>query len=80
MRALPLLWIAAELGWVVAECGRQPWVVQGILPTFMATSSLNVTQLITSLSGFFIFYTVLAIIEVFLLVKYIKIGPQESLA
>lgn len=78
--ALPLPWIAAELGWVVAECGRQPWVVQGILPTFMATSSLNLSQLITSLSGFFIFYTVLAIIEVFLLVKYIKIGPQESLA
>ncbi len=77
--ALPLPWIAAELGWVVAECGRQPWVVQGILPTFMATSSLSATQLITSLAGFFIFYTALAVIEIFLLVKYIKMGPQESL-
>lgn len=78
--ALPLPWIAAELGWIVAEYGRQPWVVQGILPTFMATSSLSLSQLFISLSGFFIFYTVLAIIEVWLLVKYIKIGPQENVA
>ena len=74
--ALPLPWIAAELGWVVAEYGRQPWVVQGILPTFMATSSLKTSQLLTSLSSFFIFYTVLAVIELYLMVKYIKIGPD----
>ena len=76
--ALPLPWIAAELGWVVAEYGRQPWVVQGILPTAMATSSLSVPQLITSLGSFFIFYTVLAIIEVYLMVKYIRLGPDSS--
>lgn len=74
--ALPLPWIAAELGWVIAEYGRQPWVVQGILPTFMATSSLEVSQLLTSLASFFVFYTVLAIIEVYLMVKYIKLGPD----
>lgn len=76
--ALPLPWIAAELGWVVAEYGRQPWVVQGILPTALATSSLSVSQLITSLASFFIFYTILAIIEVYLMVKYIRIGPDNS--
>lgn len=75
--ALPLPWIAAELGWVVAEYGRQPWVVQGILPTAMATSSVTVAQLITSLTSFFIFYTVLAIIEVYLMVKYIRLGPDN---
>ena len=76
--ALPLPWIAAELGWIVAEYGRQPWVVQGILPTSMATSSVSVPQLLTSLASFFIFYTVLAIIEVYLMVKYIRIGPDSS--
>ena len=76
--SLPLPWIAAELGWIVAEYGRQPWVVQGILPTSMATSSLSVPQLITSLAGFFIFYTVLAIIEVYLMIKYIRLGPTDS--
>ncbi|MFZ4077508.1 MAG: cytochrome ubiquinol oxidase subunit I, partial [Legionellaceae bacterium] len=50
--ALPLPWIAAELGWVIAEYGRQPWVVQGILPTAMATSSITANQVMTSLVSF----------------------------
>ena len=76
--SLPLPWIAAELGWIVAEYGRQPWVVQGILPTAMATSSTSVAQLLTSLAGFFIFYSVLAIIEVYLMIKYIRLGPDNA--
>jgi cytochrome d ubiquinol oxidase subunit I len=78
MWSLPLPWVAAELGWVVAEYGRQPWVVQGILPTAMGASSINVSQALTSLSGFVIFYTVLAIIEVYLMIKYIRKGPDDS--
>lgn len=76
LAALPLPWVAAELGWVVAEYGRQPWVVQGILPTRLGVSSLDVHHLLTSLSGFVIFYTILALIEVFLMVKYIRLGPD----
>lgn len=75
--ALPLPWIAAELGWIIAEYGRQPWVVQGILPTAMATSSVSVPQVLTSLISFIVFYSVLAIVEVYLMVKYIRIGPEE---
>lgn len=75
--ALPLPWIAAELGWVVAEYGRQPWVVQDILPTAMATSSLSTTQVLTSITGFILFYTILAIVEIFLMVKYIRLGPDN---
>ncbi len=78
--SLPLPWIAAELGWVVAEYGRQPWIVHGILPTFMGSSSISVAQVLISLSGFFLFYTVLAIIEVYLMVKYIRLGPDGYLA
>lgn len=75
--SLPLPWLAAELGWVVAEYGRQPWVVQGILPTFMATSSVSSAQVATSLTGFVIFYTILAIVEVFLMIKAIRLGPEN---
>ena len=78
--SLPLPWIAAELGWVIAEYGRQPWVVHGILPTSLATSSLSAPQLITSLISFIVFYTILAIVEVYLMVKYIRIGPENALA
>ncbi|MDR3503487.1 MAG: cytochrome ubiquinol oxidase subunit I [Legionella sp.] len=75
--ALPLPWLAAELGWVVAEYGRQPWAVQGVLPTMMGTSSVSTTQVLTSISGFVLFYSTLAVVEVYLMVKYIRLGPDN---
>jgi len=74
--SLPLPWVAAELGWVVAEYGRQPWVVQGILPTFMGASSVSAGNVMTSIAGFVLFYTALAVVEMFLMVKYIRLGPD----
>lgn len=77
--SLPLPWIAAELGWFIAEHGRQPWVIEGILPTFLGVSSISANHVWTSLAGFVIFYTGLAIIEMFLMVKYVKLGPDNYL-
>lgn len=77
--ALPLPWVAAELGWVVAEYGRQPWVVHGILPTFMGTSTLSAGQVMTSIAGFVLFYSILAIVELYLMVKYVRLGPEHTL-
>lgn len=77
--SLPLPWIAAELGWFVAEHGRQPWVIEGILPTFLGTSSLSANSLFTSLTGFGIFYTLLTGIEIYLMAKYIRLGPEYML-
>lgn len=77
--SMPLPWIAAEMGWVVAEYGRQPWAVQGILPTMLSTSSVSAAQVITSISGFVLFYTILAIVEVYLMLKYIRLGPDNLL-
>ncbi|TAL61968.1 MAG: cytochrome bd-I ubiquinol oxidase subunit CydA, partial [Legionella sp.] len=74
--SLPLPWVAAELGWVVAEYGRQPWAVQGILPTFMGSSSVSAANVWTSIAGFVLFYTVLAVVELYLMVKYIRLGPD----
>ncbi len=76
--SLPLPWIASELGWVVAEYGRQPWAVQGILPTAMGTSSVSATQILTSIAGFVIFYTALAVVELYLMIKYIRLGPNDQ--
>ncbi len=72
---LPLPWLAAELGWFVAEHGRQPWAIEGVLPTFLAVSPIPTSSVALSLAGFVVFYTVLAVIEVFLLKKYVKLGP-----
>ncbi len=74
--SFPLAWIASWCGWFVAEFGRQPWVVEGVLPTFLGTSSLTTGHLWFSLSGFVIFYTILAVVEVFLMIKYIRRGPE----
>ena len=77
--AIPLPWIAAELGWFVAEHGRQPWVIEGILPTFLAISSVSKAQVLTSLFGFVILYSILLIVDIFLMVKFIKMGPNKIL-
>ncbi|MDR3494847.1 MAG: cytochrome ubiquinol oxidase subunit I [Ancalomicrobiaceae bacterium] len=75
--AIPAPWIACELGWFVAEFGRQPWAIGEVLPTFLATSSLTSGDLIFSLTGFISFYTLLLIIELYLMVKFARLGPSS---
>lgn len=75
--SLPLPWIAAEAGWIVAEIGRQPWVVEGILPTFLAVSSVTANHVLVTLLGFIGFYSALLIVDVYLMIKAIRLGPGE---
>ncbi|SNS30767.1 cytochrome ubiquinol oxidase subunit I [Antarctobacter heliothermus] len=75
---IPAPWIAAELGWFVAEYGRQPWTVDGVLPTALSVSHLSVQDLLLTLAGFMIFYTVLFVVEMGLMLKYIRRGPTED--
>jgi cytochrome d ubiquinol oxidase subunit I len=75
--AIPLPWIAAEFGWIVAEMGRQPWSIAGILPTTLAASSLEPGDLYLSLAGFVVFYTGLFVIEIMLMFKYARLGPSS---
>jgi cytochrome d ubiquinol oxidase subunit I len=77
--SLPLPWLAAELGWIVAEYGRQPWAIEGVLPTFLAVSSTDAGNVALSLTGFVLFYSALLITDAFLLVKYIRLGPSHEL-
>ena len=74
--SLPLPWLAAELGWIVAEYGRQPWAIDGVLPTFLGVSTTSMANVVLSLSGFAIFYSALALIDVYLLVRMIRRGPD----
>jgi cytochrome bd ubiquinol oxidase subunit I len=77
--SLPLPWIAAELGWIVAEYGRQPWAIDGVLPTFLASSSASVGQVLFTLAGFLLFYSSLLVVDVILMLKYIRMGPLKAL-
>ncbi len=76
--SLPLPWIASELGWFVAEYGRQPWIIEGILPTYMGVSSISAGSVWFSLIGFVVFYSALLAVDVFLMVKYVRIGPYRK--
>jgi cytochrome d ubiquinol oxidase subunit I len=78
--SLPLPWIAAELGWIVAEYGRQPWVIVGVLPTALGVSSVSTGAVTFSLLGFVLFYSVLLVVDFFLLQKYIRLGPERALS
>jgi len=73
--AIPLPWIAIEAGWLLAEVGRQPWAVEGVLPTFLGASSLTVAHLWTTIVCFTLLYGALAIVEVGLILRAVKKGP-----
>ncbi|MBB3913760.1 MULTISPECIES: cytochrome ubiquinol oxidase subunit I [Rhizobium] len=76
--AIPLPWVAIEFGWVVAEFGRQPWVIEGVLPTAAAVSSLGASTVLLTIIGFAALYTVLIVIEMSLMIKAIRQGPEPD--
>ena len=75
--SIPLPWVSSELGWFVAEYGRQPWCIDGILPTRLGASSLTVGDMWLSLGGFLILYSSLLIVELYLMVRTIRKGPED---
>jgi cytochrome d ubiquinol oxidase subunit I len=78
---IPLPYIACQIGWIVAEVGRQPWIVYGMLKTSDAVSkSVSAGQVIVSLAGFTLLYGFLAIVDIYLLTKYAKQGPDDGAA
>ncbi|HEY0296978.1 MAG TPA: cytochrome ubiquinol oxidase subunit I [Bordetella sp.] len=76
--SLPLPWIAIESGWFVAEYGRQPWVIEGVLPTYYAASGLSMLDLAITLAVFVLLYTVLLIVGIKVMLHAIKAGPKDS--
>ena len=74
---IPMPWIASEMGWFVAEYGRQPWTIYGILPTHLSTSTIGAGSLYGSLAGFLFFYTGLLVVEMYLMFKYARLGPAS---
>jgi cytochrome d ubiquinol oxidase subunit I len=65
------------MGWLVAEIGRQPWSVYEVLPTWMAASTHSVAYLTFSLTGFVLLYTIFIVIEMYLMVRAVRRGPDQ---
>jgi cytochrome d ubiquinol oxidase subunit I len=75
---MPLAYVASMAGWIVTEVGRQPWVVQDLMPTLTAASRLNAGAVITTFFIFTVIFSALLIAEVSIMIKQINIGPKEK--
>ena len=79
--SIPLSYIAIQVGWLVTEVGRQPWIVYGVMKTSAGVSaSLLPGQVVVSLLGFTFVYGLLAVVDIYLLVKYSRRGPDDDLS
>ena len=75
---IPVAYIASESGWLVAEFGRQPWTIQDMLPTWAAVSDLQSSSVIITFFLFLILFTTMLAVEINILLKQIKKGPEYS--
>ncbi|WP_243382488.1 cytochrome ubiquinol oxidase subunit I [Geothrix alkalitolerans] len=77
---IPLPYLANELGWTIAELGRQPWIVYGLMKTSDAVSPLATSQVGTSLAAFFLVYALLGAVDFYLLFTFARKGPDAAAA
>jgi cytochrome d ubiquinol oxidase subunit I len=73
---IPLTYIASQSGWVLTEMGRQPWVIQDLLPTMAAVSHINTSSVKITFFLFAALFTILLIAEISIMVTQIKKGPK----
>lgn len=76
--SFPVMYLASEIGWVVAEVGRQPWAIEGRLLTKMSATLIPSGHVKTTFFIFVALFTILAIAEVAIMIKQINIGPEEN--
>ncbi|MBQ9669288.1 MAG: cytochrome ubiquinol oxidase subunit I [Prevotella sp.] len=75
---VPLAYVCSESGWLVAEFGRQPWTIQDMLPTWAAVSDLHSSSVMITFFLFLILFTTMLAVEINILLKQIKKGPDEE--
>jgi cytochrome d ubiquinol oxidase subunit I len=73
-----LVYIASQAGWIVAELGRQPWVIQDLMPVMAAVSRLDSTSVQVTFWLFALVFTALLTAEIMIMVRQIKLGPKDG--
>jgi len=76
--SFPLGYLASQAGWIVAEVGRQPWVIQDLMPTMVATSHLQTSAVMITFFLFVALFTALLIAEIKIMLTQIKKGPDTT--
>jgi len=72
-----LPYVAGELGWVLAEIGRQPWIIQDLMPVSTAVSQISSGSVIATFILFAVLFTLMLIAEISIMIKQIKLGPKH---
>jgi cytochrome d ubiquinol oxidase subunit I len=75
--SIPLPYLASELGWILTEMGRQPWIIQDMMPVSTAVSQISSGTVITTFILFAVLFTVLLISEISIMIRQIKTGPKH---
>jgi cytochrome d ubiquinol oxidase subunit I len=75
--AVPLAYLASQAGWIVAEVGRQPWVVQDLMPTMAGVTRISAGSVQTTFWLFAVLFTILLIAELKIMFRQIKMGPKH---
>jgi cytochrome d ubiquinol oxidase subunit I len=78
LMAIPLVYIAGESGWVLAEMGRQPWIIQDLMPVSAGVSQLSTGSVMITFVLFAVLFTALLIAEVSIMLRQIKTGPKHQ--
>ena len=76
--SIPLPYLAIELGWVLAEVGRQPWIVYGVMKTSNAVSPIATSQVLTTFVAFIVVYGLLGAVGYYLIFKNARRGPETA--
>ena len=76
--SIPLVYLCGQAGWIVAEAGRQPWTIEGMLPVNAAVSSVSVGAVQTTFFIFVAIFTLFLVIETRIILKAIKQGPKTE--
>jgi cytochrome d ubiquinol oxidase subunit I len=75
--SIPLPYLASELGWILTEMGRQPWIIQDLMPVKIAVSNISAGAVQTTFWLFAFLFTALLIAEISIMLKQIKTGPNH---
>lgn len=76
---IPVVWLCSEAGWVVAEMGRQPWVIEGLMPTRAAVSSISSASVQVTFWMFVVVFTGLLAAELSIMMRQIKKASGKDL-
>jgi cytochrome bd ubiquinol oxidase subunit I len=76
--SVPLTYLASEAGWILAEMGRQPWIIQELMPVSSGVSQISSGSVMITFILFAILFTLLLIAEVSIMIRQIKAGPKNN--